>query len=86
MNRPITITLAVVAVLILAASWLLRSDPTQRNYQLFPNMVDSPAYAAFSPISTLPPSSKKTAILPEPGKSVTMPRPNLVWAIISPIV
>ncbi len=41
--------LVVVLLLLVAAHWAVPSDPTQRNFHFFPNMVNSVAYEAQAP-------------------------------------
>jgi mono/diheme cytochrome c family protein len=44
------LVLAAILLVLVAAHWALPSDPTQRNFHYFPNMVDSLAHEAQAPV------------------------------------
>lgn len=54
MKNKLSISLLVLAILILAGSWLMRPDYTRRNYDFLPDMAYSPAYASLSPNPNFP--------------------------------
>ncbi len=47
------LVLAAILLVLVAAHWALPSDPTQRNFHYFPNMVDSLAHEAQAPVPEL---------------------------------
>ncbi len=49
----VNVALAVLLGLIIAAHWAVPSEPTQRNFHFFPDMVDSLAYEAQAPAPLL---------------------------------
>ncbi len=49
----IQLLLVLVLVMLIAAHWAVPSDPTQRNFNFLPGMVDSVAYEAQAPAPQL---------------------------------
>ncbi len=49
----LNLVLFVVLAVLVAAHWAMPSDPTQRNFHFFPNMVDSLAHEAQAPAPVL---------------------------------
>jgi mono/diheme cytochrome c family protein len=48
-NVTVVGLLVIVLALLVGAHWLILPDPSQRNYEFFPNMVESYAHDAQSP-------------------------------------
>jgi mono/diheme cytochrome c family protein len=64
-GRLVLLLLALILVSLIGVQWFIQPDPNQRNYEIFPNMVESVAYEPQRPALILEDGSTLDTTLPE---------------------